>query len=94
MVMENIDADHLLWRQSDGGPWVEVASEQYDYVIDANNVLWVYKLDGDDLVAQRKCSDIDHAMAIAGAFEIESIRNAKRGHDWMNRPWPRTERND
>lgn len=86
--MDIITAEHLSWQQSDSGSWVEVSSEEYDYVIDTNDVLWVYELDGDTLVAQRKCVDLAHAKAIAGAFEIESIRNTKRGHDWWGKPWP------
>lgn len=88
VVTEIITAEHLSWKLSESGVLVEVASEEYDYVIDTKDVLWVYELDGDTLVAQRNCSDLDHAKAIAGAFEIVGIRNTRRGCDWWGRPWP------
>lgn len=88
-VVEIITAEHLSWKQSDSGALVEVESEEYDYVIDTNNTLWVYELDGDALVAQRKCVDVAHAKSIAGAFEMVGIQNTRRGTDWWGRPWPR-----
>lgn len=84
-----IAAEHLSWKLSESGVLVEVASEEYDYVIDTSDVLWVYELDGDTVVAQRNCSGLEHAKAIAGAFEIEGIRNTQRGCDWWGRPWPK-----
>lgn len=94
MVAEPILADHLEWKMLDDGTMVEINSEQYDFVIDTNDVLWVYVLGGDDVVAQRNCVDLDHAQFIAKAFEIVSIRNTKRGCDWHGRPWPVQQRKE
>lgn len=84
---EPILAEYLEWKIIDGGVMIEINSEQYDFVIDTSDMLFVYRLDSDELLAKRQCADIDHAQFIAKAFEIVSVRNHQRGCDWWGKPW-------
>ena len=88
MTFDIILADHLCWKQTDSGSWIEIDSDHYDYVVDKDFVLYVYWLNSDNLYASRQCVDLSHAQFIAKAFEIMAERNTRRGKDWMGKIWP------
>jgi hypothetical protein len=89
MAFDIILAEHLKWKQeNDSGVWFEIDSKHYDFIIDVNNVLYIYWLNSDDLHATRQCVDVSHAQFIAKAFEITAERNTRRGTDWRGYPWP------
>ena len=81
-------ADHLEWKQTESGSWIELYSDHFDFVVDKDFVLYIYVLDTDYLYATRQCVDLSHAQFIAKAFEILAERNTRRGEDWMGRQWP------
>jgi hypothetical protein len=93
---EIVDPNYLQWKRlANKDVWVEFASEHWDYLIQTivpegrvTCRLYVYWPESDDLYASRRCVDLEHAQFIAKAFEINAIRNTKRGTDWRGAPWP------
>lgn len=73
--MDILDADHLEWKTLDNGTMIEIESEYYDFVIDLNDILWVYE--GDNIKSKRKIVDVDHGCWLAASFEMEAIRQHK-----------------
>lgn len=72
---------NLEWEIDDDGD--DCAQGLLEYIIDVDNELAVFH-DG-KCVAIRPCVDMDHAEAIAEAFEREAIRNAERGDNWRGK---------
>lgn len=73
----------LEWEVNDDGDMVETTSIYFDYVIDLDDVLFVYDYNSNHVFAKRQCANSDHAEHVAKAFEIGEIRKGvvKRAAD-------------